>query len=153
MVIPKWTNEVPRTLEVGEGTIDTPHNTGVSPSVLPFHTHPDIWEDPPAWKLLRWVSAPAERAIADEVFHMPSRSTYISWSDGPLSLLGSELSQVETVAVLVSLLRDHQISALPEPEERQFEDTKRRTIVTIDDVDMQTFLIYDAHTASLLSYV
>ncbi|KAL4942116.1 hypothetical protein BDV06DRAFT_235631 [Aspergillus oleicola] len=154
MSIPKWTNEYPQSVKIGNRTIVIPPNTGVMPSILAIQTHPDIWPDPLTWNPSRWITSPtiaaAEASGGDgelatelerEVFYTPPRSTHLPWSDGPHNCPGSKFSQVECVAVLACLLRNHHISAVPSPGESCFEDTRARILATVDDVDQQILLI------------
>lgn len=114
------------------------------PSVLALHTHPAYWEDPLAWKPGRWISAPKTSpntafSPEDEILITPPKCTYIPWSDGPQNCPGNKFSQVEFVAVMASLLRDHRLSAAGSPDET-FEQMRERVLETVNDVDQQMLL-------------
>ncbi|PLB54882.1 cytochrome P450 [Aspergillus steynii IBT 23096] len=143
MALPKWTNDQPQSLQVGEQTIVIPPNTGVMPGVLALHTHPAYWEDPLAWKPRRWISTNNDESDAlspgDEVLLTPPKCTYIPWSDGPQNCPGTRFSQVEFVAVMASLLRHHRIEIVGAAGE-SLEDARRRVLDTVNDVDQEMLL-------------
>lgn len=145
MSLPKWTNGVPQRLKVGGQIIVIPPNTGVMPSLLSVQTHPRYWKDPLVWKPSRWISgppAPTSEITARfqrEVVYTPAKCTYFPWSDGPQNCPGAKFSQVEFVAVLACLLRDHRVNAIQNPGE-SFEQTRKRILATAEDVDMEMLL-------------
>lgn len=145
MSLPKWTNEHPQSLKIGEQTIVIPPNTGVMPSLLAVQTHPKYWKDPLVWKPSRWISSSAAPTsdlatrLQREVVFTPAKCTYFPWSDGPQNCPGAKFSQVEFVAVIACLLRDHRVSAVQNPCE-SFEQARKRILATADDVDMEMLL-------------
>ena len=145
MSLPKWTNDVPQRLKVGGQIIVIPPNTGVMPSLLSVQTHPRYWKDPLVWKPSRWISSPAAPTseitarFQREVVHTPAKCTYFPWSDGPQNCPGAKFSQVEFVAVLACLLRDHRVNAIQNPG-KSLEQTRKRILATAEDVDMEMLL-------------
>lgn len=145
MSLPKWTNDVPQRLKVGGQIIVIPPNTGVMPSLLSVQTHPRYWKEPLVWKPSRWISSPAAPTseiparLQREVVHTPAKCTYFPWSNGPQNCPGAKFSQVEFVAVLACLLRDHRVDAIQNPGE-SFEQTRKRILATAEDVDMEMLL-------------
>ncbi|OGM41086.1 cytochrome P450 [Aspergillus bombycis] len=140
--LPKWTNDQPQPLKVGDKTIMIPPKVGVNPSLLTMHIDPQHWEDPLEWKPSRWVrTSKSDMAtlIEDEQLITPVRCTYFPWSDGPQNCPGNKFSQVEFVAVLASLFRNHRISPVANAGET-FEQTRERVLATTRDVDLQLLL-------------
>ncbi|PWY64733.1 putative cytochrome P450 monooxygenase [Aspergillus sclerotioniger CBS 115572] len=135
--LPKRTNNQPQPLKVGERTVIIPPNIFVHPGLLSMHLHPQHWESPPIWKPSRWVTSAT--TLEDEQVITPQRCTYFPWSDGPQNCPGNKFSQVEFVAVVATILREHRIHAVPEPGET-FEDTRVRVLSTTRDVDMHLLL-------------
>lgn len=97
-------------------------NTVVTPSLLAIHTHPMHWKEPLAWRPKRWISAKPQGKISgesslkaqleqQEIF-VPEKGTYFPWSDGPQSCPGKKFAQVEFVAVIARLLREHRVRPL-----------------------------------------
>jgi cytochrome P450 len=69
----------------------------------------------------------------------PAPNTYFPWSDGPQNCPGARFSQVEFVAVLACILRDHRVSIIRRPGE-SFEQAKERALATTEDCDMELLL-------------
>lgn len=127
-----------------------PPHTGVMPSLLAVQTHPKYWPDPLLWQPTRWISsspAPESRGsnleiatrLRQEVLFTPAQSTYFPWSDGPQNCPGAKFAQVEFVAVLACLLRDHRVGIVHEPNE-SFEKARKRALATTEDCDMELLL-------------
>ena len=151
LALPKWTNEHPQRLPVGgDKTITVLPEIGVMPSLLAVHTHPKYWPEPLLWKPSRWVvsssstskpSSPkglATQLAAEEIFD-PASCTYFPFSDGPQNCPGKKFVQVEFVAVLVSLLRNHRIRIVPEPGESSSQ-SQQRVLDTTQDCDLEMLL-------------
>jgi cytochrome P450 len=128
--LPKWTNERPTSLRVGDRTVVIPALSGVSPSVLSSHTHPDYWPEPLSWKPSRWVVSGSIGSSGSLL--VPSQGTFYPWSDGPQVCLGVKFSQVEFVAVVACLLREKQLSIVPNAGESRDETMQRVREVTKD---------------------
>ena len=155
MALPKWTNEHSQTLRLGQRTIVVPPQMGVMPSLLALQTHPDYWPDPLLWKPSRWISssppaAPPQTSINNtattppppphqESLVTPAPNTYFPWSDGPQNCPGAKLAQVEFVAVLACLLRDHRVGVVCGPGE-SCAQARERALATSEDCDMTLLL-------------
>ncbi|GKZ57622.1 hypothetical protein AnigIFM60653_012028 [Aspergillus niger] len=136
--LPKWTNDEPQSLRLGDRDIMIPPHVGVHPSLLDMHIHPQYWEDPLTWKPSRWITKSAS-GDASEAIITPSRSTYFPWSDGPQNCPGNKFSQVEFVAVMAALLRSHRVHPVANPGESP-KETRARVLATTQDVDLQLLL-------------
>ncbi|KAF2188427.1 cytochrome P450 monooxygenase [Zopfia rhizophila CBS 207.26] len=137
LALPKWTNEHPQNLRVGDRTIVIPPYSGVSPSVLASHTLPQYWPEPLVWKPSRWIVR--ETPESEESVYTPPEGTYYPWSDGPQICLGVRFSQVEFVAILACLLRDHRVSVVSDGTETE-EVITARVIEVIENCDFQMLL-------------
>ncbi|KAB8205709.1 cytochrome P450 [Aspergillus parasiticus] len=140
--LPKWTNDQPQPLKVGDRTIMIPPKVGINLSLLPMHIDPQHWEDPLEWKPSRWITPTkldTATSIEDEQLITPVRCTYFPWSDGPQNCPGNKFSQVEFVAVIASLFRHHRISPVANAGET-FQQTRERVLATTRDVDLQLLL-------------
>lgn len=137
--LPKWTNDNPQLLKLGDREIMIPPHVGVHPSLLDMHIHPQYWEDPLTWKPSRWITKSAASSDVSEEIITPSRSTYFPWSDGPQNCPGNKFSQVEFVAVMAALLRSHRVHPVANPGESP-EETRARVLATTQDVDLQLLL-------------
>ncbi|GAB1197740.1 hypothetical protein APSETT444_007043 [Aspergillus pseudonomiae] len=140
--LPKWTNDQPQPLKIRDRTIMIPPKVGINPSLLTMHIDPQHWEDPLEWRPSRWVTTSKSikaTLIEDEQLITPVRCTYFPWSDGPQNCPGNKFSQVEFVAVMASLFRNHRISPVANVGET-FEQTRERVLATTRDVDLQLLL-------------
>ena len=146
MALPKWTSERPQTLQISGKTVVIPPHTGVMPSLLTVQTHPKYWHDPLLWQPLRWICSSAPKSESDlgtrlrqETLNTPAQSTYFPWSDGPQNCPGAKFAQVEFVAVIAALLRDHRIEVSPAPNE-SVAKARQRALATTEDCDMELLL-------------
>ena len=68
-----------------------------------------------------------------------AQSTFFPWSDGPQNCPGAKFAQVEFVAVLACLLRDHRVGVICEPGESA-KEAKKRALATAEDCDLTLLL-------------
>lgn len=155
MSLPKWTNESPQVLQVGGKTIVVPPRTGVMPSVLAVHTLPKYWKEPLQWNPNRWISSsPGSTDLAgrleSEYIITPPQHTYFPWSDGPQNCPGLKFSQVEFVAVLSVLLKNHRVGVVPLSGETS-QQARERALAVTQDCNMELLLrMRDADQARLV---
>ena len=148
MALPKWSNENLQILQVGEKSIAIPPRTGVMPSILAIQMHPKYWEDPDRWNPKRWVAASSTslkstsdlaKTLRSECVVKPVQSTYFPWSDGPQNCPGEKFAQVEFVAVLAILLRDHRVSVVQVGNET-IDEARERALAVTQDCNMELLL-------------
>ncbi|KAF2756458.1 putative cytochrome P450 monooxygenase [Pseudovirgaria hyperparasitica] len=135
MALPKGTDDRSQSLNVRGKHIIIPPHTTTTMSLLACHTNSSSWSDPLLWKPSRWIEASTE----GQKFHTPARNTFFPWSDGPQDCPGKKFAEVEFVAVMAHLFRDHRL----EPRAADGEialDTLKRLRRTINDVDMEMLL-------------
>ena len=127
-----------------------PPQTGVMPSLLAIQTHPEYWTDPLLWMPSRWISGSttSDSSIPNSNFRtqlkqeeviIPLEGTYFPWSAGPQNCLGVKFAQVEFVAVLAYLMRDHRIEIICEPNESPVQE-RERVLATTEDCDVGLLL-------------
>jgi len=147
MSLPKWSNDKPQVIQVGERTIVIPPRTGVMPGILPVHTHPKYWDEPLRWNPARWISSSASYSpekdstglLYSEHIVIPTQGTFFPWSDGPQNCPGQKFSEVEFVAVLAVLLRNHRVNVVRLDGE-SFEKAKERALSVTQDCNMEMLL-------------
>lgn len=144
MALPKWSNEFPQTLQVGEQTVVIPPQTGVSPGLLAIQTHPKYWTDPLTWKPSRWILSSSKtpdlpKQLAEESIFTPVPGSYFPWSDGPQNCPGAKFAQVEFVAVLACLLKGHRVGVV-RGENESDEHARKRALAVTEDCDMELLL-------------
>ncbi|KAJ5108016.1 cytochrome P450 [Penicillium angulare] len=142
-IIMKRTGSQSQQLIVGHKSIIIPPKTGVWINMSGIHVHPKYWEDPMKWNPYRWIQTPSNlekpSTLQDERLITPARCTYFPWSEGAQNCPGNKFSQVEFVAVMAHLLRDHRIHAVPNPGETTGQLQSRILAVT-RDVDLQLLI-------------
>ena len=120
------------------------------PSLLTVQTHPKYWHDPLLWQPTRWISSPpasqsngsesdTATRLGQEELVTPAQSTFFPWSDGPQNCPGAKFAQVEFVAVLACLLRDHRVEVVRHLNE-SFAKAKERALAATEDCDMELLL-------------
>jgi cytochrome P450 len=114
-----------------------PPFSGINPTVLASHTHPDYWSEPLSWKPSRWIVSDSTKSA--ETLSVPLQGTFYPWSDGPQVCLGVKFSQVEFVAVVACLLREKRFSIVPNVGESR-DDTLKRVRNVTEDCDFQLLL-------------
>ncbi|KAI9675452.1 MAG: hypothetical protein M1822_008930 [Bathelium mastoideum] len=142
LALPKWSNDQPQKLRVGEKTLTIPPNTGIMPSLLAIQTHPKYWPKPLVWDPRRWINEKGDLIS-------PRQSTYFPWSDGPQNCPGEKFAQVEFVAVLATLLKSRRIQVLP-AEGESVEKAQQRCLEATQDCNLELLLrMKDADTVKL----
>lgn len=107
----------------------------VLPSLLAVQSHPRYWSpDPTAWRPSRWiVSSPdPSNDFEGETFCTPLKGGDIPWSDGGRACPGKKFTQVEFVAAMAALFRDHYVEPLVEHGESMERARKRMEEVVAD---------------------
>ena len=127
-----------------------PPHTGVMPSLLAVQTHPKYWPDPLVWMPQRWISgsSTSDSSIASssittqlqrEELITLIEGTYFPWSAGPQNCPGAKFAQVEFVAVLAYLIRDHRIEIIHGLNESSAQ-AKERVLATTENCDLGLLL-------------
>jgi cytochrome P450 len=143
MALPKYTNKNTQTLKVGDKTISIDSDTMVVPSLLAMHTHPKYWNpDPSTWRPSRWISPTSDNKnkptstfaakLESEELFVPTKGSYLPWSDGPQNCPGKKFSQVEFVAVIACLIQAHRVR-LCGPEGESQENAQKRILAVCED--------------------
>ncbi|RAK81871.1 cytochrome P450 [Aspergillus fijiensis CBS 313.89] len=148
--LPKCVAPAETTLHLPESnrTLVLPHGAVILPSLLAVQTHPRYWPDEPqAWHPRRWIQTSntnssavstdylcrnATEQLAREEIIEPRAGTYIPWSAGVQVCAGQKFAQVETVAVLASLFREHRLRVVLQEGEDFAAAQKRLVAKTLD---------------------
>ena len=111
-------------------------------SMQALHTYPHYWgEDSLEWRPQRWIESSHPEAAAPEslsavleaeTLFVPPKGTYFPWSDGARNCPGKKFAQVEHVAAMAALLRDHRADPVPLSGE-SVDDTRRRALGVVKD--------------------
>ena len=77
--------------------------------------------------------------LQHEELMTPVQSTYFPWSAGAQNCPGAKFAQVEFVAVLARVLREHRVGFVGVPGESG-EEGKKRVLEVTEDCDMELLL-------------
>ncbi|OJK03599.1 hypothetical protein ASPACDRAFT_49716 [Aspergillus aculeatus ATCC 16872] len=135
--LPKCVAPAETTLHLPESnrTLVLPHGAVILPSLLAVQTHPRYWPDEPqTWHPRRWIQTldTNTEQLAREKIIKPRAGTYIPWSAGVQVCAGQKFAQVETVAVLASLFREHRLRVVLQEGEDFTAAQKRLVTKTLD---------------------
>ncbi|KAH7144394.1 cytochrome P450 [Dactylonectria estremocensis] len=106
----------PAQLPLSDGRIITlPPDTPLCLNLNGLHTHPRHWgSDAEQWRPSRWITTTDK---GEEQLMLPEKGSFIAWSDGMRGCPGKKFANVEHVAVMAGLLRDHRVSPVLQPGE------------------------------------
>jgi cytochrome P450 len=142
--IAKSTGNSEKPLTVDGKTYIIPAKTLLIPNHIAVHTHPKYWgEDSLEFNPKRWIQSTSAQ-IDDEVFVTPRKGSFIPWSDGVRNCPGKKFSQVEFVACLATLLKEHYV----EPKLFDGEDmgqARRRVLKLVEEDTGQVLLLQMFH--------
>lgn len=118
-----------------------PADTLVQPNLQAMHTHPWHWvRNPLTWRPQRWISARSTGGgLEAETLVVPLRGTYFPWSEGVRNCPGKRFAQVEFVAVMAALFRDHVAEPVPRPGESD-QAARQRTLRVVEDSNVTLLL-------------
>jgi len=140
--IVKGTVNQPASLTIGKQTVTVPPHTRVILNINALHCHPRYWgDDGLEWKPSRWIETKSGDGPVHDREHIitASHGAYIPWSEGNRSCPGKKFSQVEHVAVMVAMFRDHFVA--PARRNRESEVAARsRALATLKDTGMLLLL-------------
>ncbi|CAI6337409.1 unnamed protein product [Periconia digitata] len=141
--IVKGTETQPSLLTVRGKVVTIPPHTRVLLNLNALQTHPRYWgSDGESFNPSRWIhSTPSGTSnIHDrEYLQMNEHGAYIPWGEGNRSCPGKKFAQVEHVAVMVSMFRDHVIG-VKRWEGESAENARERARGALRDSGMKLLL-------------
>ena len=147
-VIPKWTDDHEQDITVGSHQYRIPPKTLVCVNVMALHTDPQTWgADSLQFRPSRWILSSRKRAavdtgsmrdeletiLDDETLFRPGKGTYTPWSGGPRICPGKDLAQVQFIAILSSLLKNHRVAGVPTDPKEGDESIQSRLLQAMED--------------------
>ncbi|KAI1748747.1 putative cytochrome P450 [Xylaria castorea] len=124
--LPKITPSGVRTVQVGERLITIAPGTEVFVMIHGIQTDSKHWPDPLVWNPSRWIlRSKTPDKIDGEKLLEPQKGIFCPWSAGAQNCVGAKVSQVESVAVLASLLATHHLRVKAKPGETEEHIRKR----------------------------
>ncbi|MCJ1385982.1 hypothetical protein MMC17_009107 [Xylographa soralifera] len=148
--IPKWTSTHSTTLRIQGQDYLIPPQTLVLPSLMALHTHPRYWgDDSLVWRPSRWIVTSAQTEhdpgsdnktrFEQEELMVAIKGSYIPWSEGVANCPGKKFAQVEFVAAMASLFKDHRAQPVAKPHET-LEQARRRVLDVVADSGVNLLL-------------
>ncbi len=117
----------------GETVVTVPGGTHITLNINAIHAHPRYWgPDAMQWRPSRWIQTGSD---GSEQLLIPEKGLYHAWSHGLRPCPGKKFGQVEHVALMASVFRDHTVAAAAE-EGESFVQTKDRVMGVIKDSGM-----------------
>jgi cytochrome P450 len=136
----KRSNAFTQPIHFKNRTVMVPPETNIYSCVLATQTHPDHFPDPLNWNPQRWISSPPHNEPwKEESLIIPRKGTFLPWAEGPQICPGTKFSQVEFVAVIACMMREHRIT-LVKLQGESAEEAKKRVLHVTKDCDMQLLL-------------
>jgi cytochrome P450 len=140
--IPRRVSQQPFKLNLSFGLdeeqeVILPPKAYVGACVASVQMQTTIWgSDAESWRPSRWIDVDEEStAIGNEKLIEPVKGSFGAWSHGPQNCLGQKFSQVEFVAVLVELLANYNLEAVPKPQESPGQ-TQERVMSILRDIEV-----------------
>lgn len=113
----------------------------INPNILAIHVHPRYWgNDSLQWRPSRWIvsstlSRPQDGPFDCESIYTPSEGSFIPFSEDARSCPGKKFAQVEHVAVMATLFREHRVQPVQQPAEAM-EQSLKRIMKVVEDKGM-----------------
>ncbi|KAF1953538.1 cytochrome P450 [Byssothecium circinans] len=138
----KTTKDHAQTLQVDGKTYTLPAGTNVHLSLAAVHTHPRYWGDEGLkWKPERFITS-ADSGIEGEILAPDTSAFFLPWAYGQRICPGKKFSQVELVAALAMLFRDHVVAPQPQPGE-SMETARSRLFKTGMDINHEGTMLFE----------
>ncbi|KAL5431202.1 hypothetical protein PMIN07_009928 [Paraphaeosphaeria minitans] len=151
----KGTGAFPQTIQIGSRAVTLPPNTVIQLSLAAMHTHPTYWgQDPLQWNPSRFITTPPTDAIVNapieaEILASDTAPHFLPWATGQRVCPGRKFSQVELVAALAVLLRDHVVSPQPNAGE-SLEAARKRVFATGLEIEHEGSILHEMrHSKSI----
>lgn len=143
----KTTNNQTRIIKFRDRTVTVPAGTNVHLSMSALHTHPQYWGgDGLKWNPQRFISIPQagtqSHALEDEAIAPDTSANFLPWAYGQRICPGKKFSQVELVAALAMMFRDHRVNPQPRSGE-SIEDARSRVFATGLEVDHEGKILFE----------
>jgi cytochrome P450 len=140
--IPKETGNSPQQITVEGRQFTIPAHTHVFPNIFGLHNNSEYWgADAHVWRPDRWTgyTSSKSKSLDDETVKTPVKGSYVPWAEGPRICPGKKFSQVEYVAVIARLLRNHKIEVVKNSTETD-QQARQRVISQIQNSDVKITL-------------
>ena len=114
---------------------------------MALHAHPRYWgNDALDWRPSRWIEHPSGSKpdnigarLSQEKLLAPKKGAYFAWSEGARSCPGKKFAQVEFVATVAALFRNHRANPVPH-EGETLGQARARTLDVVKDTRMYLLL-------------
>lgn len=145
-------------LQVGDKTYDFPVGINFTANLRATQTHPDYWQMADEWRPSRWIlsrpaptsASPCTTQIEQESFFVPSKNIFFPWGEGPQICPGKRFAEVEAVAVLACVFKEHRLR-IKKNEGESDGAAYKRFENCVNDVDLEMLVrLRDADQMTLI---
>lgn len=114
---------------------------------MALQTHPRYWgRDSLTWRPSRWIVNSSHSTCADlgtrlgqETLLTPDKGTFIAWSEGVRNCPGKKFAQVEFVATMAALFRNHRADPIAQGGEMP-DAARKRVLEVVKDSNVELLL-------------
>ncbi|CAG8953811.1 hypothetical protein HYFRA_00006703 [Hymenoscyphus fraxineus] len=137
----KNTGTQPRSLKVGNNTLQLPSSMNIITTFPSMHSHPRYWgDDADIWRPERWIESTNKASVGasifdDESLYTPHKGAFMPWSEGDRACPGKKFAQVELTGAVSVLFENYRVEPIPEAGE-SMENARERTKEMIQDSGM-----------------
>ncbi|KAF2993645.1 hypothetical protein E8E14_000795 [Neopestalotiopsis sp. 37M] len=156
--LPSITCDHRQELQVGEKTYDFPVGINFTANLRATQTHPEYWQMADEWRPSRWIlsrpaptsASPSTPQVEQERFFVPSKNIFFPWGEGPQICPGKRFAEVEAVAVLASVFKEHRLH-IKKNEGESDGAAYKRFEKCVNDVDLEMLVrLRDADQVTLI---
>lgn len=140
--IVKGTLSQPAPLTINEQKIVVPPETNIVLNLPALQSHAKYWgSDSLEWKPLRWIKTrPGDGPIMNREYIITNEhNAYIPFGEGNRACPGKKFAQVEHVAVMAAMFREHVVVPAKRKGETE-SDAQARAAKTLEDTGMKLLL-------------
>ncbi|KAI0431599.1 cytochrome P450 [Xylaria sp. FL1042] len=145
MALPRLTSRETQTIPVGDRMLAIPPGVKTTICLKAMQSNSDFWPDPETWRPSRWISQSASVSVSsseqglNEELLSAKPNTYFPWSDGPQKCPGKKFSEVEAVAVLACIFKQHRLFIKKKADESD-EAAQQRVMACTRQVNLEALL-------------
>jgi cytochrome P450 len=132
----------PAKLTIGDKDHTIPAGTQVLLNLNALQTHPRYWgDDGHDWRPSRWIKTGSSESpvLGHEELITPVKGCYLPWGEGLRACPGKKFAQVEHVAAMAAIFRDHYVKPVRETGEDDAA-ARARTLKVVNDSGMVLLL-------------
>lgn len=129
---------------------------------MALHTHPRYWgPDSLVWRPSRWIQQSSKPSpaltqhdltnrLSHEQLLTPEKGTFIAWSEGARNCPGKKFAQVEFVATVATLFRQHRVQPVVKAGGETLDQAREKVLNVVKDSNVELLLqMRDPHSVAV----